>query len=53
MVYAEPPTLHVPWLGEVRSIHLPGTQVNKGKSKGWAMGKPTSNSGKEKKLLRR
>jgi hypothetical protein len=27
--------------------------VKKGKSKGWAMGKPTSNSGKEKELLRR
>jgi hypothetical protein len=29
------------------------TRVKKGKSKGWAMGKPTSNSGKEKELLRR
>jgi hypothetical protein len=28
------------------------TRVKKGKSKGWAMGKPTSNSGKEKELLR-
>jgi hypothetical protein len=38
---------------EVRRSYLLGTRVNKGKSKGWAMGKPTSNSGKEKELLRR
>jgi hypothetical protein len=37
---------------EVRRTPLLGTLVNKGKSKGWAMGKPTSNSGKEKELLR-
>ena len=35
-----------------RTVSL-GTLVNKGKSEGWAMGKPTSNSGKEKELLRR
>jgi len=30
-----------------------GTRVNKCKSKGWALGKPTSNSGREQELLRR
>jgi hypothetical protein len=39
--------------GELLRIPLLGTSVNKGKSKGWATGKPTSNSGKEKELLRR
>jgi hypothetical protein len=39
--------------GELRRISLLGTRLKKGKSKGWAMGKPTSNSGKEKELLRR
>ena len=38
---------------ELRRIPLLRTRVNKGKSKGWAMGEPTSNSGKEKELLRR
>jgi hypothetical protein len=32
---------------------LLGTRVNKSKSEGWAIGKPTSTSGKEKELLRR
>ena len=46
--------------GEVNSLRelllrtcLLGTRVNKGKSEGWAIGKPTSTSGKEKELLRR
>jgi hypothetical protein len=33
-------------------IHLLGIRVVGGKSKGWAMGKPTSNSGKEQELLK-
>jgi hypothetical protein len=36
---------------DLRRILIPRTLVNKGKSKGWALGKPTSNSGKEKELL--
>jgi hypothetical protein len=36
---------------QLRRILIPRTLVNKGKSKGWALGKPTSNSGKEKELL--
>jgi hypothetical protein len=32
---------------------LPGTRVNKAKSKGWAMRKPMSNSRREQEPLRR
>jgi putative chromate ion transporter len=42
-----------PCSAELRRMPLLRTRVNKGKSKGWAMGEPTSNSGKEKELLRR
>jgi hypothetical protein len=37
--------------GEALRSCLLGTRVNK-ESKGWVMGKPTSSSGTEKKLLR-
>ena len=37
---------------ELRRIPIPRTPVNKGKSKGWAMRKPTSNSRREQELLR-
>ena len=37
----------------VRRINLSCTPVSKGKRKGWAMGKPTSNSRRERELLRR
>jgi hypothetical protein len=43
-------SMHDPASGLPR-ISIPRTLVNKGKSKGWALGKPTSNSGKEKELL--
>ena len=38
---------------EVRRLYLSCTQVSRDKRKGWAMGKPTSNSRRERELLRR
>jgi hypothetical protein len=40
------------FFGELLRTHLPRTRGNRDNREGWAMGKPTSNSGTEKELLR-